>query len=45
MKRQNYTSPVMDITTFVEDVMLVSGPDNFGEYIWGEEGGNSLWND
>ena len=38
-RKEKYTSPVLDVLTFTQDVMTVSGPDNFGEYIWEEEGG------
>jgi hypothetical protein len=38
MKKGIYTSPVIEFPVLEVDVMLASGTDNFGEYIW-EEGG------
>ena len=38
MKKGNYASPVVEFDMHVVDVILASEIDNFGEYIWGEEG-------
>lgn len=38
MKKEKYTSPVIEFPVLQIDVMLASEIDNFGEYIWGEGG-------
>ena len=38
MKKEIYTSPVIEFDMLVVDVMSASETDNFGEYIWDEEG-------
>ena len=36
-RKENYTSPVLEIMAFNKDVIMASAVDNFGEYMWAEE--------
>jgi hypothetical protein len=38
MKKEKYTSPVIEFRVLEIDIMFARGADNFGEYIWGEGG-------